>query len=255
MTVRRRRKAAGEVETPRGDSKQTELRVVPPPEDDARLSAPEPDDDEPDEPAVQEPSDDPFVNEVPVDEPPPAAAAGAKDKPAEPVATKFALRVPGAWGNVVHDVFKIDIDKTFERLTKELSLGSNVTEYGHVLSALEASSRNAFDAARLVRAAKRADDDFAVDVDQRMEKLRSTARTELEVEKAAQKEKGGATKAPTLQEVSDRVLFNWPDEVRQLNRNKGEMHGAFRAIEGLEKAWWDRCQTLRKIADRFTARS
>jgi hypothetical protein len=165
------------------------------------------------------------------------------------------MRVPQQWGNVVHDVFKLDIDKTFERLTKELSLGDSVTEYGAVLAALEKSSRNAFDAARLVRAAKRADDDFAIDVDQRMEQLRSTARAELEQEKAAQKKDKGVAKAPTLQEISDRVLFNWPDEVRQLNANKGQMHGALRAIEGLEKAWWDRCQTLRQIANRFTARS
>lgn len=178
--------------------------------------------------------------------------------PAVPVAPPSSSapedrRMPPPWGNVISDVFSIDIEVTYNRLTHELSLGSDVTQYGAVLSALDVSARNAFDAVRLARAAKRKDEDVAREIDERLEVLRSTARELLESEKKQQKKDGATVKAATLQEIKDRMVATWPDEMQSLETRKSYMHGAFRSIEGLEKAWWDRCQSLRKIADRFTA--
>lgn len=244
----RRRK----IESPRGDSKQADLRVVEdPPEDSRTLEAsdtragveePEEHDTVADELAPDE--DDPFADEVEM----PAA------KP-ETAPESVHRRVPQAWGNVVTDVFSLPVEPTYKRLVQELTLGNDVTQYANVLHALEQSSRNAFDAARLVRAAKRADEEHTSRIDERLEAMRTKARDELETEKGVAKDKGKAVKAATLQEVADRMIRDWPDEVRSLNASKSEMHGAMRAIEGLEKAWWDRCQTLRQIANRFTNRS
>lgn len=267
MPVRRKRKApdasGGEV-SPRGDTSEVE--------------------------ATSSGGDaDPFADEVPFDDggeyaaesdapaedepaPPPPARSNGATKPAAPAAAKPApaaavttssgdqpaprgIKMPTPWGNVVTDVFALDIDATYKRLSDDLSLGNDITQYGVVLAALDASGRNAWDAARLVRAAKLADEDVTREIEERLEVLRSTARSQLEAEKSRAKKDGAATKAPTLQEVRDRMVGNWPDEVHALEQRKSYMHGAFRAIEALEKAWWDRAQSLRKVADRFTART
>lgn len=194
-----------------------------------------------------------------------AAAAATDQQPEEPessyeereVPTQSSpapARFPLPWGGVIDDVFRFDVDEFYQRLNGTLSLGDGATEYGAVLRALDNASRNAWDAARLVRAAKIADEKYGSEIDERLEVLRTTAREQLEREKTEAKADGKAAKAPTLQEVADRMLANWPDEMRSLNGRKGEMHGAFRSIEALEKAWWDRCATLRVMAERFQGR-
>jgi hypothetical protein len=184
------------------------------------------------------------------------ASAIAEQEPgtaAEDAVTPSRARFPLPWGNVVTDVFRFDVEVVYDQLQRGLTLGDRATEYGSVLSALDQASRNAYDAARLVRAAKIADAKYSSEIDERLEVMRTSARELLELEKTAAKADGKAAKAPTLQEVADRMLANWPDEMRSLNGRKGEMHGAFRALEALEKAWWDRCATLRVMADRFQA--
>ncbi len=91
-------------------------------------------------------------------------------------------------------------------------------------------------------------------MDQRLEIMRSTAREQLESEKSALKASGGSAKAPTLQEVQDRVIANWHDEWSSIEARKAEMHGAFRSIEGLKEAWNERGRQLNRIADGFIGR-
>lgn len=241
MATRRRKKSAApaiEAESPRGDSEAEQEQGELPTEDDPFEQPP------PDE------FDEQVEDEATADTEPPVAA-----KPASADRTPADRRMPPPWGNVITDVFNIDIEKTYKRLTEELALGGAATQYATVLSALDVSARNAFDAVRLSRAAKRTDEDVSREIDERLEVLRTTARELLETEKAAAKKAGGTVKAPTVQEIKDRMIATWPDEMQSLESRKSYMHGAFRSIEGLEKAWWDRCQSLRKIADRFTARS
>lgn len=154
---------------------------------------------------------------------------------------------PSPWGAIVTDVFKLDVQETYARLSQELTLGDGATEYGTVLAAVDKAAKNAFTAACLVRAAKLADDHFSFELSKRTEVLRTAARDELEREKAD----GKRSKAPTIQDIEDRTVANWPDEMAAISRRRGEMHGAFRSIEALEKAWWTRCSDLRAIAERF----
>lgn len=151
------------------------------------------------------------------------------------------------WGLVISDVFNLDVHKTYARLEEELTLGDGATEYGTVLRAVDSSSKNLFEAARLARKAKLEDEKFGAELDKRLEVLRSAAQQELEKEKAA----GVRSKAPTIQDINDRMLFSWPDEVVSIRSRKSEMHGALRAIEALELSWRDRCQALRALAQQF----
>jgi hypothetical protein len=217
MNVRRKKVAGGNA-----GAQQTEIETTP----------------EPDLYAQAEPEPEP---DVPEQEPGPETSAPAR------------ARFPMPWGNVITDVFRFDVEEVYAELTRGLMLGDGASEYGAVLRALDHASRNAYDAARLVRAAKIADESFGSEIDERLEVLRTTAREQLEQEKTSAKADGKAAKAPTLQEIADRMLANWPDEMRSLNGRRGEMHGAFRSLEALEKAWWDRCATLRTMADRFQA--
>lgn len=167
--------------------------------------------------------------------PPQAAEPGRKD------------RHPMPWGLVITDVFNLDVHKTLKRLEAELSLGDGSTEYGTVLRAVDQSAKNLFEAARLARKAKLEDEKFALELDQRLEVLRSAAAAKLEQQKA----NGERSKAPTIKDIEDCMLSEWPDEMRSLKARKAEMHGAFRAIESLEMAWRDRCQSLRTLAQQF----
>jgi hypothetical protein len=163
----------------------------------------------------------------------------------DPEKGPFPIGAP--WGSVVRDVFRLDVNETFDRLRAELYLGDGALEYGVVAAALDKSKHNAFIAACLTRAAKRADEAYAAPLVQRLEVLRTTARTELDAEKAA----GTRSKAPTIQDIDDRMVANWPDEVAAIRSRKEQMHGAFRAIEALEAAWRERSSDLRAIAQRF----
>ena len=176
-------------------------------------------------------------NEEPVDAvPPPTPPPPDKSK-------DFAM----PWGMVITDVFKLDVHATFKQLSTDLELGTGATEYGTVLAAVDRSARNLFRAACLARAAKLEDLNFAASLDVRLEVLRTAAVQALEQDKRA----GVRSKAPTLQDIEDRMLSAWPDEVRDLRNRKEKMHGAFRAIEALEVAWRERCQALRVIAQQF----
>lgn len=151
------------------------------------------------------------------------------------------------WGLVISDVFNLDVHRTFERLQAELALGDRASEYGTVLHAVDASAKNLFDAARLARKAKLEDEKFAMELDKRLEVLRSTAVAELE----AEVKNKVRSKAPTLADIDARMIANWPDEVGSIKARKSEMHGAFRAIEALEAAWKERCQSLRTMSQGF----
>lgn len=209
------------------------------------------DDSDNDERWAGDPNEEPAnesAEEVPEEKPAPAAGRRLR-KPTDPAKAS----APGVdananpWGVVITDVFSIDIDKTYTRLQKNLSLGDKATEYGTVLSALDQSARNLFDAVRLTRVAKAADEKLSAELGLELEVLRSAAIEQL----VSEQKQGLRSKAPTLEDIKDRVLRSWPDKSTALNRRKAEMHGAMRAVEGLVDAWRERCQILRKMADQF----
>jgi len=166
------------------------------------------------------------------------------------------------WGAVVDDVLRIDVESTYRKLVGQLTLGSDATEYGPVLRALDESARNAWEASRLVRAAKLEDERVGGEVDERLEVMRTQARKDLEKEKREQRDQEaekagkkptGPGKPPTLQEVEDRILADYTDEVVSLRRRKAEMHAALRSVEGLERSWRDRCSQLSHMLARHRA--
>lgn len=155
---------------------------------------------------------------------------------------------PSPWRVLVSSTVRIiDIEGTFQRLEKSLELGDSVGEYGAVVNALDKSANNLYDAARLARAAKIEDEAFGLELDKQMEVLRSAARAELDAEKA----EGKRSKAPTIQDVEDRILAKWPDRVATMKRRRAEMHGMMRSLEALENAWQARCAALKSLVDRF----
>lgn len=160
---------------------------------------------------------------------------------------------PSPWGRIIDDVFDLDIEATYRQLTSSLELGSGAHEYPVVLEAIDRVERNAFDAARLVRAARLADEKYSAECQEREEVMRSKARSMLEDEKAAAKAKGATVKAATLQELEDCMLRTWPDEITSIRGRKAEMHGTHRVCEALEKAWWARAHSLRELLKRFAA--
>lgn len=169
------------------------------------------------------------------------------DAASKPVSRADKDRHPMPWGLVINDVFHLDVHKTYARLNAELTLGDQSTEYGSVLRAVDQGSRNLYDAARLARRAKLEDQNFSAELDMELEVLRTAAQRALEEDKA----RGLRSKAPTIQDINDRMLSAWPDRVTSIRARKEEMHGAYRAIEALQEAWRERCAALRTLANQF----
>lgn len=154
----------------------------------------------------------------------------------------------GRWGPVTTTILSVgDPRAAYDRLRAELTLGDGATQYGEILAAADGAERNMLDASRLHRAARLEEEDVRHDVGKREEVLRSAARAELEKEKLA----GERSKAPTIQDVTDRMLAAWPDEVHSLARKRDEIHGVVAVTETLETAWRSRASTLREMLARY----
>jgi len=154
------------------------------------------------------------------------------------------------FAGVVHDIRQVDVPATYERLRDELRLGDGVVHYAQVLAAADSAERNAFDAGLLARAAKLEQEEVDRRTGAELEVLRTAARDELEKEKT----EGRRSKAPTIQDVEDRVVANWPDKSSQLHRRREEIHAARAVADNLESRWVSRCATLRSMLDRYAPR-
>jgi hypothetical protein len=153
------------------------------------------------------------------------------------------------WSIVIDEVSGVDVEAVYRRLREDLSLGENAHAYGEIHSALDRADRNWHDSVLLARAAKLEQEGVDREVQTRLEVLRTTARAELEQEKAD----GKRSKAPTIEEVTDRCRANWPDEWESLHRRSDEIHAARSSCEGLQAAWGSRSQSLRRLVDRYVA--
>jgi hypothetical protein len=164
--------------------------------------------------------------------------------------TPRAPSTGSGWSSVVTSIVGLDVRATYQRLYDELVLADGVNEYGAILYALDRADRNIVDAERLVRAAKleqeRVDRNVAIE----LEVLRTTARKELEAEKVA----GTRSKAPTLDDIADRMTANWPSKMAEVKAPSEEIHAVRSVCEKLEVAWRSRSQSLRSMADRYAAR-
>ena len=177
-----------------------------------------------------------------VDFPPPASP------PAEParIAPPRAGTGPGpAWGMVVEDLYRIDVWPVYERLRDGLRQGDG-HEYAGILHALDRASQNLFDAYRLQGVAIMEAAREEREVDSEMELLRTTARAELGAEATESKRKGVITK----DEVADRCLSAWPDQVRALLGRKERAKQSAETMGGLVEAWRRRHQALEGKARR-----
>lgn len=155
-------------------------------------------------------------------------------------------RLGGAWEKVVDLTFSFDPVELRDRLYREIELGVDRTEYGTILAALDRADRNAVDAQALARLAKLEDEAFGQEVEERLGVLRAHAVDALEAEKAA----GKRSKAPTLDDIRGRMVADYGDEVRALERRRAELHGAARVLESLHDAWRSRAASLREMASR-----
>lgn len=177
--------------------------------------------------------------------PPPEREGAAQAPPKERQAFPWENR--GAWGVVVEDLNKIDVEATYRRLVDSLALGVNHTDRGIVLNALNNAEKNAFNAGQLARLAKLEQELVEQKCDRELEVLRTDARKELDQEK----KDGTRTKAPTIQDVDDRIMAKWPDRVSSLRTRKEEAHGVRGTMDNLLESWRSRCFSLRTLADKL----
>ena len=203
-----------------------------------------------------EASGDPPTGEIEASGDPPAGeieASGDTPAPSEPHrpgrrGAPVEYPRPGvAWGNIIRDTYRIpDPPALAKRLRAELTLGDeNRTSYAAVLEALDKSASNLDDAGRLFRAAKVEETRFRLESEVKLEVLRTEASKKLQAEYKAK-----LRKSPTIQDVEDMILDNWPTEYRHLLERRAELHGAVRSLEILVRAWTSRGADLRIMADR-----
>lgn len=201
---------------------------------------------------------------------PPPEKAGAKgaDRP---------WQARGPWGVIVEEMEAVNVRKEYEQLRDELTLGENATEYGVVLDAMNRAESNTFKALRLARMAKIEEQRVDLECNDELETIRRKAREDIERErheapeapaaeedpvrsdeppapkargkKADAKPKG---RAPTIQDLEDRMLRDWPKLYKELNHRKAEAHATRAMMEGLHERWVSRCATLRVITERVS---
>lgn len=183
----------------------------------------------------------------------PESIRTAAASPARSKSTATPAGEKRGWGGVIEHAFSIDPQELYQRLYEELRLGDGATEYGVVLAAADRAEQNAVDAVRLARHAKLEDEAVSRKIEERLEVLRSAAKKELDqevIDSYDEKLKKTTKKAPTIQDIADRVQANWPDEYNSASRRKEEMHGVLRICEGIAESWRSRCATLRGILER-----
>lgn len=147
------------------------------------------------------------------------------------------------WGAVVDEVYRIDVRKAYASLTKELSVEWDAISFGSLYQMSNAADGRAFEAARLARAAKLEEERVRHEADGQLATLRETARTEL----ALEKKEGKLARAPSKEDVEDRVRRRWPDKHRKIREELAKIHGATRACEELLVSWRERSRTLRSM--------
>lgn len=165
-------------------------------------------------------------------------------KKAAAVPAKKAPEIDDRWGHVVETVFDLDPVTLAERLTSELSLGSDASDYGSLRAAVDRAASNLYDAKRLERAAKLEEVRYVEQVAPELELLRSAAREELLEERV----KG--TGAITKDQIRDKMIQSWPDQVRSMEMRKAKLHAATRVFEGLVDAWNHRNSQLKTMMER-----
>ena len=140
---------------------------------------------------------------------------------------------PGiAWGNVINDTFRIDSPNLLaKRLREELALGDGRTDYGRVLEALDKSAHNVDEASRLYRAAKLEEERYGLECSNEMETLRSQAVKDLNIEYRDKKRS-----SPTIKDIEDRMLADYPDQYKTLKERTAEVHEMVRALKTLLNA-------------------
>lgn len=157
---------------------------------------------------------------------------------------KVSVPRPNAqWGAVIDSIYNLDVQRTYQQLVEELALAEDERSVGHIIKAANVADMRAYEARRLVRAAKLESEKVQHQIDVELGTMREQARSELQEERR----EGKRSKAPTLEEVADRVRKRWPDRYRRLNEERSKMHGAVRACEGLEESWRGRAQRLQAL--------
>ena len=147
------------------------------------------------------------------------------------------------WGAVIDEVFRLDVRKVYATLTQELAVDWNSISFGSLYEMANAADGRAFEAARLARAAKVEEGRVRDEAEGQLAALREAARTAL----ALEKKEGKLARAPSKDDVEDRVRRLWPDKYRKIRDELAKMHGATRACEQLLISWRDRSRTLREM--------
>ncbi len=147
------------------------------------------------------------------------------------------------WGAVVDEVFRLEVRKTYETLTRELAIDWSSISFGSLYQMSNAADGRAYEAARRARAAKLEEGRVRDVADGQLATMREAARREL----AEEKKKGELARAPSKEDVEDRVRRRWPDRHRKIRDELAKRHGATRACEELLVSWRERSRTLRSM--------
>ncbi len=133
----------------------------------------------------------------------------------------------------------------FRRLQDELAPmdPGDLFLYPRIAERLNRAEANYLAAIQLARSSAVEEERYERHQGERLEIMRTSARHALEKEKAAAK-----LKAPTIQEVEDRMVSSWPEPVAELRDRLSEIKGATRVFDGLARAWESRAETLRQLA-------
>lgn len=147
------------------------------------------------------------------------------------------------WGAVLDEIYRIDVRKVYEQLSRELTVDWGSMSLGRLHQLANSADARAFEAAKLHRASKLEEERVEDEIERQFASMREAARRELAVDKAEKK----IARAPSAADVDDRVRQRWPDRWRKLREQKARIHGGVQACEELLASWRARSATLRAM--------
>lgn len=157
-----------------------------------------------------------------------------------------AVRAPGipkGIRGIVESVFEIDFQKEWKRLHKDLTLGEERTDYGHVVTALDRAEDNARVAHQLYICIRVEYDRYKID----SEVVESGMRSEANARLQSEKESKARAKTITEADIRGEMARCFPDEFRTVEIERSRFRGTVDQAEQLFKRWANRSFALQAI--------
>jgi hypothetical protein len=167
-------------------------------------------------------------------EPEPTMARRRRAMPDEP-RPEPAAAAPQSWAAALYDMDHVDVASEYRSLTADLQLGVQADNYGEVLRAVDAATKQMHRAGVVYRRVKLDVEADVAQVDQELQEMVAFGRDQF---------KDQLAKNASDERVLALVGLTRSSDINRLMRRRREAEASSYVFEKLEEAWKQRCRHL-----------